>query len=214
MGYTHRGKRGGKGGNTFARSLKVAHQGDERPAGLKASIPTTPAVITRSHDSARISAAALYDYTDAEETTEDKHLSHDVMVQLVRRSKTSKEHLRMFPQSVETEQINGRQLNKLGPKSMITVAVPVKTSGEAGKHTTEYEIKTLPAPGTLVEVTTNRVVWKSDKTLLRRDRPDTLEDIRFKRVTSRTKVTKTEVERPATIEVPTEQNVEIDDLKF
>lgn len=60
--------------------------------------------------------------------------------------------------------------------------------------------------GQTVEVTDyyprNRIVWKSDKTLLRRGLPDQLQDIRFKRLTSRSKRVVTELELLVTMDAP------------
>lgn len=55
--------------------------------------------------------------------------------------------------------------------------------------------------GRMVETTDNRVVWKSDRSLLRNNKPENLENIRFKRQTSRSRRIKTEIELPAVVEV-------------
>jgi hypothetical protein len=60
--------------------------------------------------------------------------------------------------------------------------------------------------GRVVETTSPRVVWRSDKTLLRKGKPDQLPT--FVRVTSRTKRRRFEREVPAVMETPTP--VEID----
>ena len=76
------------------------------------------------------------------------------------RSLTRKLHLKLFPQTVETETRKTRQLDQ--------------------KHYKETgEVK-------LVETTDQRVVWMSDKTLLDRTKRGSFQD-NFKRVTSHTK---------------------------
>lgn len=54
--------------------------------------------------------------------------------------------------------------------------------------------------GDLVTVTNNRQIWKSDRSLLIQGKP--VDETRFKRETSRSKRRVTEIEEPATIEIP------------
>lgn len=68
--------------------------------------------------------------------------------------------------------------------------------------------------GSRVVVTNPKVMWKSDRTLLRQGKPGTLDELnsrgnRITRVTSRTKRKITELETPICVEVPTD--TEIDD---
>lgn len=62
--------------------------------------------------------------------------------------------------------------------------------------------------GAMVTITNPKVVWRSDRTLLRRNRPEQLEDLDFRRITSKTKRVIFEPEEPATVEIP------IDDLNL
>lgn len=73
-------------------------------------------------------------------------------------------------------------------------------------RTTEVEqitSKVRMMDGSTVTVTNPKTVWKSDRTLLRQNRPDQLDQMKLARVTSRTKrKVWEEPEQPATIEVP------------
>ena len=63
--------------------------------------------------------------------------------------------------------------------------------------------------GNMVETTDQRLVWKSDHSLLRSNKPQ-VNIGTFRRITSRSKVRRIEKEEPAVIEVPTDTDLDID----
>ena len=103
-----------------------------------------------------------------------------------RKSLTEKQHLRLFPQQVELERIilKRRQLATIDGKQVM-----VKTTD-----------------------TVYRTVWKSDKTLLRQNRPEQLDRIKFKRQNHYDKRTETQVERPAIVEIQVDPDNDLDSL--
>lgn len=99
-----------------------------------------------------------------------------------RQSLTTKLHLRLFPQRREFESLRPTVHHQADKK------------------------------GKLVEVTNPkaRLVWKSDRTLLNPRIPEKLEDVKFSRITSHSKVRRSERELPATLEESTDRDIEQD----
>jgi hypothetical protein len=166
MREVKRGKRGGKRGNTFARSVK-AEVGQ----------------MLGSDSTSRVLCEGKAGYTPAMNThflgeeTQETHI-------IPRESITKRQGLGMFSPAVEFEQMSDTVRYQRD-----------KRTGELVRTTD---------PGRF------RKVWQSDRTLLSRTKVDQLEDIVFKRTGSVSKLTRTEVERPATVEIPVKP--ELDDI--
>ena len=125
--------------------------------------------LAQSTDAARVVNAAkffeCFDFND----TEVKALGI-----VPRESLTSKQGLRMFPQTMETETIVTKQRDKV--------------------------------TGSMIEVTNQRQTWKSDKTLLRRNRPHSNNGFYFKK--SKSEPARYQVEEPAIKETPIPEEID------
>lgn len=131
-------------------------------------------VETRKTSTTALAAEAgiYFDCCEGIEETEETHV-------IPRRSLTRQQHLAIFPQTVQTEDVITHQTDKI--------------------------------TGQRVAVSNPKIVWRSDKTLLRRETPFRLEDMNdfktgVKRRTSRSKRVIREPEYPATIEIPTDSD--------
>ena len=175
-----RGKRAGKRGSTFARSVKAEIASGRIDNGAVCGVVSI--VPHQTHDAIKVSSAIYFDDTDTAETVDDPHIPVETMQKLVRRSLTDKLHLKHFPAPVEVEPVKGKQLDKRS--------------------------------GQLVSVTNNRVVWRGDRNLLRRNIPDKLEDIRFTRLNSagRRDLRNNEKELPAVVETPIPVTIDGEDF--
>lgn len=63
--------------------------------------------------------------------------------------------------------------------------------------------------GELTTVGNPAIVWRSDRTLLRRGKPEQLNALKLFRETSHTKIRQFEREEPATLEIPTDLDVDL-----
>lgn len=122
--------------------------------------------------------ALFNEHAEIEETVEDGMLSPDTMRHLVRRSLSTKQHLRLFPQKLEFDDqtVKRTQIDKKGREV----------------HTTDPS---------------SRVVWKSDRTLLSTQKVEQMPQD-FTRVTSKSKRRRWEPELPATVETPVDPELD------
>lgn len=148
MRYTSkRGKRGGKRGSFEGAKLKDIHC---RIEGLPAGHNAGHSHNINNNKSSTIlaeQAAPLFECSFSEET-EETHL-------IPRQSVTRKQLLGIVPQTLELAPIPTKQLNKRSYDGKAkTVAEAIAQAG-------------------VIETTENRLAWKSDRTLLKRNNPFT-----------------------------------------
>ena len=151
-------------GNNLARPSRK--EVDDRPSALRKGLPLRPSTDMGSQTGVAAHSAIYFQCADVAENEVD-HL-------IPRRSYSHSHHLASFPQSIETEEMKGRQLD---------------------------HCKDSPTFGQMVEVSYNRLVRKSDRTLLRTDKPEAHigenfgVGYGFKRQTSRSKRIIREIEQ-------------------
>lgn len=151
---------------------------DDRPTALRKGMPLQPET-PRDSTTVLESTSRFMEYLGNEESTEDPVIPPETMRKLVRRSVTQKQLLRVLPQTIEVESMQSRQLDRKGEGT-----VEVTVTERVGNTTIQ---RAFTVPGRMIETTDNRLIWKSDRTLLRNDKPDLLENIQFNRETSRSK---------------------------
>lgn len=180
-GYTGRGK------NKDRPSRMMPLGTDDRPTALRKGLPFRP---SGSIDSTKVAehASIFFECHECEETSDD-HI-------VPRQSLTVQQHLKVFPQQIETEIRKARQLDHSVP---CKVDLNIATVCQLGSVSCIAQHRMIPTSD-------QRRVWQSDRTLLRIGKPETWEERknapRFTRITSRSKIRKTEIEEPAAVTVP------------
>ena len=154
-------------------------------------------------------AAKYYECAEAEETAiELKNVKAALSpaVPALRESLTKQQHLALFPREVEREPRLVRQSYK---QSGYIKTATVTKQGLYGKPV-EVTVS-APRDSQLAEVTNEVIVRRPERTLLRRNIPDQLKDLKLKRETARSKRIKSEPrEEPAVIEIPLDDELDLD----
>lgn len=153
-----RGKRGkGHASRRREDSAKAAFFNsighDDRPAGVRKSLPTKPQTITSSTTAALEGAAIHFDGTFIQESR-DTHV-------IPRQSTTAAQFLGLFPQKMEFEDRVCRQ----SPAGAFDNVSFLKSDDAVQHLGSKFTDKRM------LQTTDRRAVWRSDNTLLRRGNP-------------------------------------------